>query len=321
MPELPEVQSVCATLAPRILGRTVLEVIVRRRGVITGPATPEALLCGLTFIAIRRHGKQIALIAAPRGTSPTPASATDAPAALHALDARPALSVHLGMTGSLCHRAAHDPDADLAARSRPSPRQAKAVRHLHVLWSLDDGTTLGFHDPRRFGGIWTFPTLADLRARRWADLGPDALEAPAVDLFARLSATARPLKAALLDQSLLAGLGNIYVDELLFDTGHHPLKPANALSLAEVERLTEAMRALLQRAILAGGTTLRDYVDGDGRPGEYQSEHRVYGRSGLACVRCAGPLQTLVLAGRTTVACPACQPPPRSTPLRYVRGG
>ncbi|MCX5662547.1 MAG: bifunctional DNA-formamidopyrimidine glycosylase/DNA-(apurinic or apyrimidinic site) lyase [Planctomycetota bacterium] len=298
MPELPEVQSVCASLAPRILGREIRSVAVRRTEVVVGSTTPEAMLVGRRFTAIRRHGKQIALLAGD--------------------DALPAICVHLGMTGSLCHRPADDP-AVRAAIASPRGGRSKSVkdsgesmevRHLHALWQLDDGTWLVFRDPRRFGGLWTYPTFADLILERWGELGPDALTARPAELFARLGATGRPLKAALLDQGLLAGLGNIYVDELLHERRLHPLTPANALSASDVKGLVGSMRRLLARAIRAGGSSLRDYVDGEGKSGSFQLTHRVYGRGGEHCRRCRTTLQTLTVGGRTTVACPKCQPGP-----------
>lgn len=302
MPELPEVQSVCASLAPRILGRSVEAVIVRRAEVVTGHSTAKALLAGRRFGAIRRHGKQIALVAEPRAGESQAAA--------------PGLCVHLGMTGSLCHRLSDDPHTLAAAESagRPSRKPADEpmeVRHLHILWKLDDGSWLVFRDPRRFGGVWSYPAFADLQRERWGDMGPDALEATPGELFDRLRATSRPLKAALLDQTLVAGLGNIYVDELLHERRLHPLTLAETITRAQAGALVRSMRRLLDRAIRAGGSSLRDYVDGEGKTGSFQLIHRVYGRSGQNCLRCKGPLETLQVGGRTTVACPGCQPRPR----------
>jgi formamidopyrimidine-DNA glycosylase len=172
---------------------------------------------------------------------------------------------------------------------------------------LDDGGRIEFRDPRRFGGVWTFASFPELVERRWKSLGPDALTATAGAVFDRLQRTRRPIKAALLDQNLLAGLGNIYVDELLFRCGVHPLTPCDRLDRPRVRTMVSHMRRLLGSAVEAGGSTLRDYVDAEGRAGGFQNLHRVYGRAGLFCKRCGKSLKDLRVAGRMTVYCPGCQ--------------
>lgn len=305
MPELPEVENVCRSLAPRVVGRTVTRVLVVRRDVITGIPTDAALLVGARVAEIARHGKQFALLAR-----------TDAPALLF----------HLGMTGSLRHFAPTTRDiADaLAHRLRPDTsgnisgdasggETTMDAKHRHVLWLLDDRSVLVFRDPRRFGGVWTFPSRDELD-QRWSTLGPDALRVTAAQLHRALQRTSRAIKAALLDQELIAGLGNIYVDEVLFGVGVHPLTPADAIDRATTNRLAARIRAVLTRAIDAGGSTLRDYVNGDGESGGFQLSHRVYGRAGERCLRthkgkrCPGVIQSFTLLGRTTAFCPQCQP-------------
>jgi len=160
---------------------------------------------------------------------------------------------------------------------------------------------------RRFGGVWTFPDRAALAAERWHRLGPDALAVRPAELNAGLGRTGRPIKAALLDQQVVAGLGNIYVDELLFAARLAPHARADGLDLPAVQRLVRQMRRLLRRAIDAGGSTFRDYVDAAGEAGRFQQSHRVYGRAGLGCRRCGRPLGSTLVAGRTTVWCPRCQ--------------
>lgn len=297
MPELPEVENVCRSLAPRVVGRTVTRVLVVRHDVITGDPTDAALLVGARVAEIARRGKQFALLA--HG---------------HA----PALLFHLGMTGSLRHfaPATHAIADALAHRLRPdvsggeTPMDAK---HRHVLWLLDDQSVLVFRDPRRFGGVWTFPSR-DALDQRWSTLGPDALHVTPAQLHRALQRTSRAIKSALLDQELIAGLGNIYVDEVLFGVGIHPLTPADAIDRATTNRLATRIRAVLTRAIDAGGSTLRDYVNGDGDAGGFQLSHRVYGRAGERCLRtrkgkrCPGVIQSFPLLGRTTAFCPQCQP-------------
>ncbi|HEX7008392.1 MAG TPA: bifunctional DNA-formamidopyrimidine glycosylase/DNA-(apurinic or apyrimidinic site) lyase [Phycisphaeraceae bacterium] len=271
VPELPEVENVRRTLALRIVNRPICAVEIRRASVIHGPHTPRALLADSAVARVERHGKQLALIG-PSG--------------------QPCLGIHLGMTGSLRHTSSI----------------AQQDQHVHVAWRLDDGSWMIFRDPRRFGGIWAFPSFQALQAGRWAKLGPDALSITPADLHRRLQRTRQAIKAALLDQHLLAGLGNIYADELLFACRLWPLTPACRLSLAQTQQLVRAMRRLLARAIRAGGSTLRDYVNAQGQPGGFQLQHRVYNRAGQPCTICKGPLTRLTLAGRTTVCCPRCQP-------------
>lgn len=272
MPELPEVENVRRTLEARLAGRRVVAVDLRRADVVTGDATPAALLAADRVARFARHGKQLALVGA-RGR---------------------VVCVHLGMSGQL--------------RALPPDDPRVREPHTHLLWRLDDGSAVTFRDPRRFGGVWTFATEAQLLGHRWAALGEDALAITAQTLARALSRRRQPLKAALLDQAVVAGLGNIYVDELLFGCGLHPLTPAGDLGAQQVRGLVRAMRRVLGQAVAAGGSTLRDYVDGNGEAGGFQLRHRVYGRGGQPCRRCRSDLATLVVAGRTTVCCDVCQP-------------
>lgn len=271
MPELPEVERVRLTLAAHLLGQAVQHVRLHRRDIITGSNRPAALLAGATVHDIRRHGKQLALIA-PDGRC---------------------VAIHLGMTGSL--------------RYSQQPPNVATDKHIHVVWTLAGGGMLAFRDPRRFGGLWTFPSFDALCEARWSSLGPDALAIVPARLYAALTGTHRPLKAALLDQGILAGLGNIYVDELLFQCGLDPRKWADSLALPRVQAMVRAMRTLLRRAIAAGGSSISDYTDGNGEAGSFQNRHQVYGRSGKPCRRCGKTLVGFSLAGRTTVRCPRCQ--------------
>lgn len=269
MPELPEVESLRLSLLPRLLGRRVEAVDIRRADIIEGDRSPAALLQHARITSLLRHGKQLAIV-------------TDRDACL---------CIHLGMTGSLRCQLATD----------------AAVPHTHILWHLDDQTVLQFRDPRRFGGLWTHPSLEALQETRWSSLGPDALTVTPRVLLQRLSQTRRALKAALLDQGVLAGLGNIYADELLHTCELSPLHPSGDVTLAEAQRLVTAMRTMLRHAIRLGGSTLRDYADAQGCIGSYQARHKVYSRGGEPCLRCGAVLQALVVAGRTTVHCARCQ--------------
>jgi len=178
--------------------------------------------------------------------------------------------------------------------------------HVHATWRLDDRSRLVFRDPRRFGGLWAFPSRDELPP--WKGLGPDALELAPGD-WAKLFARARrPIKAALLDQGLVAGVGNIYADEALHQAGIHPGATASELSEAQALALGAAVGCLLALALQAGGSTLRDYRGAEGQPGAFQLQHRVYGRAGQPCLACGRTLRVGLLGQRTTVWCDRCQP-------------
>jgi formamidopyrimidine-DNA glycosylase len=265
----------------------VRAVEVRRRDVVVveggrGGERPlplrnqgEYLLNAMKIESVERRGKQLALIGKGRG-------------------GERALIVHLGMSGQLF--------------CVPPGDHLPEASHVHVMWRLDSGARLVFRDPRRFGGVWSLPGRAALAAR-WAELGPDALTIEAEELGKRLTGTKRAIKSALLDQSVLAGVGNIYADESLFLAGIAPAARASDLSAADVVRLAEAIHAVLNRAIAAGGSSLAggSYVNADRKPGSYQRAHAVYGRSGEKCLMCSRTLRAAQISGRTTVWCPRCQ--------------
>lgn len=299
MPELPEVETLRRSLEHRLIGARVTRVCVRRRDVITThndppggyarnkaktpPTLPKVkaqeLLSGATIRALRRHGKQLLVLAeqSRKGTL--------------------GFVVHLGMSGRFFLN---------------EPREYRPLQHDHVVWNLHakDGSALRliFRDPRRFGGIRTVRSLDDLCTRVWHDPAPDALSVTPEQLSGRAGASRRAVKAVLLDQRVLAGVGNIYADESLFHARLHPRRPANTLDPAEWSRLAASIRRVLAQAVQAGGSTLRDFVDGNGMPGGYQSAHAVYARTGLPCVVCSTPLQAEQIAQRTSVWCPVCQP-------------
>ena len=194
--------------------------------------------------------------------------------------------VHLGMTGRLVLNRPEDP----------------LLPHTHLLLDLDNQTEIRFTDPRRFGGIWW---LGSNHAQD--DIGPEPLSTRPQQLAKRLARTTRAIKNALLDQTVLAGLGNIYVDESLFAAGIHPLTPASTLAPAQIARLNRAIKSTLRRALRHRGSTLRDYRDADGLPGDFQSRHRVYDREGKPCPNCGTVIHRIVLGGRSTHFCPKCQ--------------
>ena len=211
--------------------------------------------------------------------------------------------IHLGMSGRMVARPADAPGSGAAPTA-----------HEHMALETTDGVRVGFVDPRRFGCVDLLPTEEENGHRLLAGLGPEPLEpgwTPAV-LFAALRGRRTPLKAALLDQKLVAGLGNIYVSEALFRARLSPLRSASGVSEAEAERLVPAIRAVLEESIEAGGSSLRDYVRADGGVGFFQERFKVYGREGLPCEECPGApdcsgIRRTVQAGRASFHCPRLQ--------------
>ncbi len=330
VPELPEVETIRRTLAPVLVGRRILAAALLRRDVLIAPGDPRGgfsrqrgatrrdhpasdatrvrparpvpvapvdLLEGCTVTDVLRRGKQLAIVGA--GPAGTPGRARE--------PSSRALVVQLGMTGAL---EALAPGAANGEHARRAGAADAASPHVHARWELEPARgrpgTMVFIDPRRFGCLRAVPTLADLDAL-WSSLGPDALEIDGPRLWEALRGSRRPVKAALLDQAVLAGVGNIYADEALFRAGVPPRKLAARLGPRRAADLAAAVRGVLAEAVEARGSTLRDYRDAAGRAGEFQSRHAVYGRGGEACTRCGGVLRSAVVAQRTTVWCPRCQ--------------
>lgn len=288
MPELPEVECLRRSLEPLLVGSRIESVLVRRRSFVGSSnfaSSDEARqararpLVGAVIDRLERHGKELAIVERGSGR---------------------ALRVRLGMTGGM--------------RIEPANRRPSRLPHEHVRWTVSSPKGLFFlrhSDPRRFGDLVAFPNDESLRSDRSRRLGPDGLEHTADRLASllepRLAATTRAIKVALLDQSVLAGLGNIYADESLFRAGLLPRREASSLSAAEILRLAEASTTVLAAAVERGGSTLRDYRDAQGRAGSAQDEHQVYGRVGLECPRCRRPISGTTLGGRTTAFCGHCQ--------------
>jgi formamidopyrimidine-DNA glycosylase len=203
--------------------------------------------------------------------------------------------IHLGMSGHLSLEA----------------RDAEAKPHTHLIVEISGGE-MRFVDPRRFGGI--FWLGHDISPN--VGLGPEPLTLKPATLGRRLAKTKRPIKNALLDQKLLAGLGNIYADEALHWARIHPLTLASYLTPAQIARLNRGIKIVLRRALRHRGSTLRDYRDANGIPGNFQKLHRVYDRGGEACLNCKTEIVRIVLGGRSTCFCPKCQPAPKMTYAR-----
>jgi formamidopyrimidine-DNA glycosylase len=271
MPELPEVETVVARLDARLRGAVVESVRLLRRDIVKGsPRSLHRALISKTLRRVRRHGKRIICELSP---------ATE-------------LNFHLGMTGNLL----------VVHRDEP------LLDHTHLrVGFVGRPEELRFRDPRRFGGVWLGNGSSRQVGRFSRTQGPDVLEVRLPE-FRRILDRRRQIKALLLDQQVIAGLGNIYCDESLFRAGIHPLTAASDLNRAEVATLLRSIRAVLRQAIAAGGSSLRDYRNADGEPGWFQVRHRVYDREGEPCRRCRTPIERIVVASRSTWLCPRCQP-------------
>jgi formamidopyrimidine-DNA glycosylase len=216
------------------------------------------------------------------------------------LDGGKHLVFHLGMSGQLT----------------VVPAAAPEAAHTHLAFVLDRGRgELRFRDPRRFGGVSLFDDGRLDEFFRQSALGPEPFDVAPAYFRDRLRQTGRCLKAVLLDQRVVAGVGNIYADEALFEARLHPARPANGLSAVEATRLRRAVAAVLTRAIEGRGSSVRNFVGGCGLRGEYQREHRVYGRTGEPCPRCGAAVERVRLAGRSTHFCPRCQRGPAAKPI------
>jgi formamidopyrimidine-DNA glycosylase len=274
MPELPEVETIVRGLGPVLTGRRLGAVILARRDVVHGSARDLAKeLEGRKVIRVHRRAKRI----------------------LIDLSGPAQLVFHLGMSGRLT--VSHNGE------------QIKPHTHLRV--GIDGaGQELRFCDPRRFGGIWLIENVASQQGRTLGPLGVEPLEVDAKS-FRELLRRNRRIKALLLDQTVIAGLGNIYTDEALHAAGIHPLRLAATVDEAESLRLLRAIRSTLRRAIRHEGSTLMDYRMANGKPGSFQRLHRVYHRAGQPCKTCGVEIVRIIVAGRSTFVCPSCQQPPQ----------
>jgi formamidopyrimidine-DNA glycosylase len=271
MPELPEVETIANGVHRRVRGNSIVSASFshHKEPFKTPPAAMAEALPGLRIGAVRRVGKHIVVdLTGKTGRKPVNQ-----------------LLVHLGMTGRLLVSA---PEAPLAP-------------HTQAILRLSSGRELRFVDPRRFG------RLEFLEGAAFAGPGSEPLTIPLDDFVALFHGRKLAIKAALLNQSLLHGVGNIYADESLFRAKIHPTRIAGRLSRERLARLHKALRTVLQAAIRAGGSSVSDYVDADGEAGYFQIQHKVYGREGLPCRVCGTPVRRIVLAGRGTHFCPHCQ--------------
>ena len=273
MPELPEVETICRSLAPHVRGRVIAGVEARVAR-LRRPLPPEEDLRALTgrcINALERRAKYL----------------------IWHLDGGGALIIHLGMSGRLCYH------------SRPHP----AEPHTHIIFHFQGGGQLHFRDPRRFGSLDLAAPgeLAGLSILRWLGVEPRSPAFTADYMRQRLQATRRAVKTVIMDQRAVVGVGNIYANEALFQAGIHPLRPGRSLSPEEAAALQSAIVSVLGKAVERGGTTLRDYLNADEEPGFFQLELAVYGREEEPCPRCGREIVRLRQEGRSSYLCEACQ--------------
>jgi formamidopyrimidine-DNA glycosylase len=270
MPELPEVETTRRMLVPLLVGRRIRAVRTTRPSYffLTQPGVLRRKLPGRTVEALNRVGKYL----------------------LAGLDSGERLLLHLGMTGEIVREGAVTPD-----------------RHIHLRLHFDDaGPDVLFRDERKFGKVQLLGP--DERSTRLERLGPDALSVTAAHLHAASRGRRVAVKSLLLDQAILAGVGNIYADEALFLSSVRPTRRAGRVTREKYTALVAALKRVLRRAIATGGTSISDYLRPDGTDGAYQDERHVYQREGEPCPRCGTAIRRIVIGQRSAHFCPRCQP-------------
>ena len=291
MPELPEVETIVADLRPHLVGRTIERCELSFPTIVRHPEPEEFVdsVVGLRIESLRRRGKYILFGLSPTGPSGHLPAQRGGPSGPEDV----LLVIHLGMTG---HLTVVDPVAPLE-------------KHTHAVFSLDDGKQLRYRDPRRFGRLLLGPEQALLSAKKMPVLGPEPIDPDfaAEELYRRLRKRRTALKAVLLDQAAIAGVGNIYADESLHRAGLRPDRIAGTVSRRSARRLHESLRESLQVAIQNRGSSIDTYRDAWGQMGAQQETLLVYGRAGEPCFTCGRPLSSKRIAGRTTVFCRHCQ--------------
>lgn len=280
MPELPEVETVVRGLRLSLPGRSIVEVRFGKTDFVESPEAIAERLPGMRIAEVTRMGKFISIELEPGAVRANPPS-------------RLYLIVHLGMTGQL--------KVNRPAESVPP--------HTHAFFMLDDGRELRYTDIRRFGRMLLLPEsgLAEFTGH----LGKEPLEVGAEEFCRYFESRRARVKALLLDQRVLRGIGNIYADESLFRARLHPARIAENLTRKQLLALHGTVRQVLEEAILSRGSSISNYVDSEGNRGNFQLRHRVYQREGKPCFRCRAIIRRVIVAGRSSHFCPRCQPAPR----------
>lgn len=268
MPELPEVETVRAGIAPHIEGQKIRGIEVRNARLRYPIPGDIEKLYGQTIHRVERRAKYLLLY-------------TDTYKVL----------IHLGMSGAI----------------RILEEEADLKKHDHFILQIDNGKWLVYNDPRRFGFILMYGLEISIPFLEKLAPEPLSADFTAEYLYPKLRARTRPIKSLLMDQAFVVGAGNIYANESLFMAGIHPERPANNLSFKEIERLVQEVKKVLQRAITQGGTTLKDFTAPDGHPGYFAQELLVYGQKNQPCVICQTAIERIVIANRATYFCSQCQ--------------
>jgi len=275
MPELPEVETVRRSLEPNLLGKKIIDIKVNMPKLIKIPAGDASAftnnLIGCTFKEIKRRGKYLLFI----------------------LDNNQTLVIHLRMTGRLLY----------------VEKEVPIEKHTHFIFSLDDGYELRFHDIRQFGLIYLVASQEVGLITGLKTMGPEPLsEDFTLKCFKEaLRGKKQRAKVFLLDQRCVAGIGNIYADEILFQAGIHPDETVDKLTAEKIKALWEAIKDRLQAGVEHRGSSIKDYVDGFGQAGTFQHQLKVYGKSGQACLKCGTQIERIKVGGRSTSYCPKCQ--------------
>ena len=289
MPELPEVEVTRRRIGKLLVGREIARLVTTKPSYffLTSPRKLQQELAGRTVEKLERHGKYL----------------------LGRLNGGATLLLHLGMTGQLFGEGARSLRllrADRRAEATERPRSFSADEHTHLQFEFaDGGPRVFFRDTRKFGKVLLVP--AGKSDARLDKLGIDALEAAGSHLFDAARARKIPIKSLLLDQAVIAGIGNIYADEALFLAGVSPKRAARRVDAEACAKIVAAAQQVMRRSIQTGGSSISDYVNPDGSDGGYQNERRVYGREDEPCPTCGTPIRRLVIAQRSSHFCPACQ--------------
>ena len=288
MPELPEVETIARGVERRVRGDRIVEAWFSsyKEPFKTLPRKQAQGLAGRLILAVHRTGKHIVCELGPMENDPSGFPTEKTAAGARSPQAQ--WIVHLGMTGRLLI----------------APAGTAMAAHTHARLSLASGQELHFVDPRRFGRL-EFRDLS--RAARFGGPGAEPLTVSAAEFAVLFKARKSSIKAALLNQEILAGVGNIYADESLFRAGIRPSRRSDKLTRVELERLRLGLREVLQHAIRLGGSSVSDYVDAEGERGFFQLEHNVYRRTGQLCRVCETPIRRILIGGRGTHFCPRCQ--------------
>jgi formamidopyrimidine-DNA glycosylase len=273
MPELPEIETIKRILKPQLLGRTIVNLTMNRLDIIAHPL-PEEFKSGLTGVCIENMGRRGKFLSISFNGGKT-------------------LLLHLRMTGQLL----------------VTPEGFPVEKHTHIVFNLDDGNELRFIDTRRFGRIWLFENGESDTYSGIQKLGPEPFDISfyAAYLRGKLGKRGKSIKECLLDQSIVAGIGNIYGDEIMFAAGIHPSRSAKLLTPSEWEAVATAIPAVLKNSINNNCMTPEEYLQGRGKEYRNESFFKVYGREGQKCQCCSAMVERTVLAGRSSYYCPNCQ--------------